>query len=186
MSKLIEDKLIDNIGKERYLHSLRVLETATSLAKEYKMDVNKAQTAAILHDCAKFTDRTKLLKMASKFDIIIDNVMNHNIELIHGPLGAKIAELEYGVEDIEVINAIKYHTTGRENMTMLDKIIYISDYIEPRRNFKGVERVRELAFIDIDSSVLLAIEDTIRFLIEKGRVIHLDTINARNDLVIWL
>lgn len=186
MNRLTEIKLINNIGEERYLHSLRVLETATRLAKKYKVDINQAQTAAILHDCAKFKDRINLLKMASKFDIIIDNVMNHDMELIHGPLGAKIAELEYDVEDIEVINAIRYHTTGRENMTMLDKIIYISDYIEPRRNFKGVEKVRQLAFIDIDSSVLLAIEDTIRFLIEKGRVIHLDTINARNDLVISL
>lgn len=184
MNKLMEKKLLDNIGEKRYFHSLRVVDVATSLAKKYNIDINQAQTAAILHDCAKFEDRTNLLKMASKFDIIIDNVMNHNIELIHGPLGAKIAELEYDVEDVEIINAIRYHTTGRQNMTMLDKIIYISDYIEPRRKFKGVEKVREMAFIDIDSSVLLAIEDTIKFLIEKGRVIHFDTINARNNLII--
>src|SRR5699024_5500398 len=142
--------------------------------------------AAILHDCGKLRDRTNLLKMASKFGIMLDDTMKYNLELIHGPLGFKIARQEYGVKDIEVLNAIKYHTTGRKNMTVLDKIIYISDYIEPKRNFEGVEKIRQMAYKDLNKSVLLAMENTIRFLIEKGWLIHPDTIKSRNELRILM
>lgn len=186
MNELMKKKLIDNIGQDRYFHSLRVLETATLLGNIYDVDLHKVKLAAIYHDCGKLVDRTNLLKMASKFDIILDNVMEYNLELIHGPLGSKIAEIEYGVRDIEVLDAIKYHTTGRENMTILDKIIYISDYIEPKRSFKDVKKVREMAFENIDASILLAMENTIKFLIEEGKLIHPDTIKARNKLNILL
>lgn len=182
MNKSMEKRLIENIGEGRYSHSVRVAEIARALGEKYNLDVNDVQIAAILHDCGKYEDKTKLLKMASKFDIIIDKVMEHNIDLIHGPLGAKIAEEEYGVKDLDILNAIRYHTTGREEMNILDKIIYISDYIEPRRNFNGVEEVRKLAFIDIDAGMLLALEDTIKFLMEKNRLIHVNTIRARNSL----
>lgn len=150
------------------------------------MNIEKVKMAAIFHDCGKLKDITNLLKVTHKFGIMLDNVMKYNLELIHGPLGSKIAEIEYGIGDVDVLNAIKYHTTGRKDMTMLDKVIYISDYIEPRRNFKGVEEVRELAFENIDASVLLAMENTIKFLIENGKLIHPDTIEARNKLRISL
>lgn len=186
MNKINKTRLIDNIGEKRYLHCLRVQETAVILGEKYGVDIEKVKVAAILHDCAKIENKTNLLKMASKFDIILDNVMEHNIELIHGPLGAKIAEREYGIEDPEILDAIRYHTTGREEMTMLDKIIYISDYIEPRRNFFGVEEVRKVTMENIDAGVLLALENTIKFLMEKDRLIHVDTINSRNNLRILL
>ena len=182
MNKLIEERLIDSIGEERYLHCLRVAEIATILGEKHNLDVNDVKMAALLHDCAKFEDKTKLLKMGSKFDIIIDSVMEHSIELIHGPLGAKIAEDEYGIKDLDILNAIRYHTTGREDMTILDKIIYISDYIEPSRKFIGIEETRAMAYEDLDMSILLALEDTIKFLMDKNRLIHLDTIKARNSL----
>lgn len=178
----MEKKLIENIGEKRYLHSLRVKETSINLGRTYNVDIHKIEMASILHDCAKFQDTTKLLKMASKFDIIVDSLMDSSIELIHGPLGAKIAEQEYGINDLDILNAIRYHTTGRENMTILEKIVYISDYIEPERDFKGVEEIRKIAFRDIDLGILLALEQTIKFLIEKNRFIHLDTIKARNHL----
>ena len=182
MNNIIKTRLIDNIGEERYLHCIRVQETAIILGEKYNVDINKIKVASILHDCAKFEDGTNLLKMASKFDIILDNVMKHNLELIHGPLGAKIAEKEYGIDDLEILEAIKYHTTGREEMTMLDKIIYISDYIEPKRNFVGIDEVRSITFKDIDAGVLLALENTIEFLMKKNRLIHVNTINSRNNL----
>lgn len=186
MNDQMEKRLINSIGLDRYHHSLRVLETATSLGKIYNVDLDKIRVASILHDCGKFQNIRNLLKMASKFDIILDNVMEHNLELIHGPLGSRIAEIEYGIKDIEILNAIKYHTTGREDMTMLDKIIYISDYIEPKRSFQGVEEVRKMAFKNIERSILLAMEGTIKFLIENEKLIHLDTIKARNKLRILL
>ena len=186
MNKHTREKLIEDIGEARYSHSIRVMETSILLAEKYGADIEKARTAAILHDCAKFEDGVNLLKLASEFDIMLDRVMENNLELLHGPIGAKIAELEYKVTDIEVLDAIRFHTTGREDMTILDKIIYISDYIEPNRNFDGLEQVRKLAFTNIDSSILLAMENTIRFLLEKNKLIHLDTIKARNYFKILL
>lgn len=181
----MEKELIRLIGKERYLHCIRVMETAIILGEKYNVDIEKIKTAALLHDCAKFKDKLELLKKASEFDIMLDAVTEHNIELLHGPVGAKIAEIEYKIKDIEILDSIRYHTTARENMTILDKIIYISDYIEPKRNFAGVEEVRQLTFEDIDIGISLALDNTIKFLIEMDRVIHLDTIKARNYFKIY-
>lgn len=159
------------------------MDTALRLAEEYNCDIEKVKIASLLHDCAKFPDKLYLLKLANNFDIILDDVMRYNHELIHGPLGAKIAEKEYGIKDLEILDAIRFHTTGRENMTLLDKIIYVSDYIEPGRNFSGVEKVRDLAFKDLDKSILLAMNNTINFLVNQNSLIHLNTIKARNFLV---
>jgi len=109
--------------------------------------------------------------------------MQKNTELIHGPLGAKIANACYGIDDLEVLDAIKYHTIGRENMSMLDKIIYIADYIEPGRSFPGVEEIREIVFLDLDDAIKKAMDNTILFLIKDNKLIHPDTINARNYML---
>jgi predicted HD superfamily hydrolase involved in NAD metabolism len=159
------------------------METSVRLAKKYNCDIEKAKLAGLLHDCAKFPDKTYLLNLANDFDIILDDVLKYNYELIHGPLGAIIAEKEYNIKDREILDAIKFHTTGRENMTLLDKIIYISDYIEPGRDFPGVEKVRSLAFDDLDGSILLAIDNTIEYLIDQKSLIHLNTIKARNYMI---
>lgn len=184
MDKSLKDKLIKDIGEKRYDHSIRVMETAIKLAETYNSDIEKTKIAAILHDCAKIRDEIYLLKRVSDFDIILDACMKYNHELIHGPLGAKIAEEEYNIKDIEILNAIHYHTTGKENMSILDKIIYMADYIEPGRNFPGVEEIRRLAFEDLDRALLLAMEKTIVFLIEQNKLIHPNTIEARNYLII--
>ncbi|CDI50238.1 metal dependent phosphohydrolase [Clostridium tetani 12124569] len=88
-----------------------------------------------------------------------------------------------GIKDQDILNAIRYHTTGRENMTMLEKIIYLSDYIEPGRKYPGVEKVRELAFQDIDKALINSFNITIKYVIEKDQVLHLDTIKGRNFLL---
>ena len=186
MDKGLMESLIKNIGEKRYNHSLRVMETAIELGYRYSVDVEKIRTAAILHDCGKLMEKGILLKMAYDFGIILDTCMENNLELIHGPLGSKIAEEKYKIKDKEVLDAIYYHTTGRENMTILDKIIYIADYIEPYRNFPGVEEVRTLAFENLDRSILLAMEKTIIFLIGENKTIHPNTIKARNFFVIKL
>ncbi len=184
MNNFKEEQIIKDIGKKRYSHSLNVMEMALKLSEIYNADNEKVKIAAKFHDCGKIRDKTKLLEMAGEFDIILDQCMEHNIELIHGPLGAKIAKERYKIRDKEVLNAIKYHTTARENMTLLDKIIYISDYIEPGRKFPGVEEVRELAFKDIDKSIIMAMDKTINFLIDNKNLIHTETIKARNYLII--
>lgn len=184
MSDFIEKEIIKDIGQTRYAHSLRVMEVALNLSQIYNADKEKVKVAARLHDCGKIQDKTKLLKMTNDFDIILDKYMKYNTELIHGPLGAKIAEMKYKIKDQEILNAIKYHTTGRANMTLLDKIIYIADYIEPGRNFKGIEELRVLAYKDIDKSIIMAMDKTIELLTANRNLIHTRTIEARNYLII--
>lgn len=186
MEPWVHKRLKEDIGIERYNHSLRVVETSIKLAKKYGADVKKTSIAALLHDCAKFTDKKRLLKVSSDFGIILDNVMEYNWHLIHGPLGAKMAEKIYNIHDIEILNAIYYHTTGRENMTLLEKIIYIADYIEPGRSFKGVDEVRDIVNLDLDRGVLHAMDNTIKFVINEGYLIHLNTVKARNNLILGM
>ena len=184
---ILEDKikelLLKDIGIKRFQHSLRVAEIAKELGEIYEGDLQKIHIAALLHDCGKITSKNNLLKKAYDFDIILDDIMLENTELIHGPLGAKIAEKQYSIKDREILNAIYYHTTGRENMNLTEKIIFISDYIEPGRAFLGVEEVRKFAYIDINKSVLLAMNQTIKFLIDKNKLISDETIKARNSLI---
>src|SRR5690606_4175038 len=154
------EKLKSDIGVNRYNHSLRVMEVSKELAMKYGCSVEKAALAGLLHDCGKLKGHINLLKMANDFGIILDSVMENNNELIHSVIGAVLAEREYNVKDKEVLDAIRYHTTGRENMSLLEKIIYIADLIEPGRTFKGVESLRKLAYEDIDECLLLALDNT--------------------------
>ena len=179
----LKEKLVVNIGGKRFKHSIGVMETAVELAKKYDCDVDKARIAGLLHDCAKYRDKLYLLKRVNDFDIILDDLMIYNKELIHGPLGAKVAEVEYGFEDEEVLSAIYYHTIGKENMTLLEKIIYLADYIEPSRHFPNVDWYRTYAFRDLDGALRYSMDNTIKYLIEKGKLIHLNTIKARNYLI---
>lgn len=179
----MKEKLINNIGDERYRHSIRVMEEAVKLASIYNCDEEKAAIAGLLHDCGKFKNEDELLKNAYDFGIIQSGSYFNNTSLIHGALGAEIARRELQIKDRDVLNAIQYHTTGRENMTLLEKIIYISDYIEPDRNFPGVGEIRKLAYENLDLALLKAMNKTIKHIIDKGYYLHPDTINARNYLV---
>lgn len=182
MIETVSKSLINTIGKDRYQHSIRVMNTSINLAKVYGEDMEKTRIAALLHDCGKISNVKDLLSKASEFDVVLDELMRENTSLIHAPLGAKLAEKVYNINDQYILDAIRYHTTGRENMTLLDKIIYISDYIEPERSFEGLDLVRKLAFTDLNRSILISMNDTIKFLIEKDELIAVDTINARNYL----
>ena len=183
MKDWIEKKLIKEIGLERFNHSVGVMNLSIELATMYGCDCNKAKAAGLLHDCAKYRDQIYLLKRVSDFGIILDDTMKQNKELIHGPIGSKVAEFDYDIKDREILDAIYYHTTGREDMSLLDKIIYIADYIEPGRTYPGVDRIREIAFIDLDKSVLLSMDNTLKFLIDTSKMIHIETIKARNFML---
>ncbi len=182
MEYWVHKRLKEDIGIERYEHTLRVVETSKELAKKYGVDEDKTSVAALLHDCGKLKNKKKLLKVANDFGIILDNVMEYNKHLIHGPLGAELAKKTYNIHDEEILNAIYYHTTGREKMSLLEKIIYIGDYVEPGRDFEGVEEVRKLVDVDLDKALLYAMDNTIKHIIESGNLIHLDTVKARNSI----
>ncbi|MGO1370646.1 MAG: bis(5'-nucleosyl)-tetraphosphatase (symmetrical) YqeK [Senegalia sp. (in: firmicutes)] len=180
----IKEILKNEIDEERYKHTIRVVDMAIKLAKTYNVDEKKAELAALLHDSAKYKDREVLLEKANEFDIILDVILKNNHHLIHPYLGAKIAELKYNIVDEDILNAIKYHTTGRCNMTMLEKIIFMADFIEPNRSFLGIDHIRDLAFKNIDKSMVLAMDNTLKYIIDRGFLIHPDTIETRNSLIL--
>ncbi|NLV77353.1 MAG: HD domain-containing protein [Tissierellia bacterium] len=180
----MHDKLKKDIGEARYKHSIRVMNTSIELAKRYNYPVEEAALAGFLHDCGKLKGKINLLKIADDFDIILDNVMRNNVELIHGPLGEQIAIKEYHVTNKNVLNAIRYHTTGREDMTLLEKIVYVADIVEPGRRFEGVDKIRQLTDKNINLGLLYALDRTIIFVVQRGKLVHLDTIKARNQLLI--
>jgi len=166
----------------RYQHTLGVMETAISLAKRYGADVKKAEIAAIFHDYAKFRPKDEMREIIISQGFPQD-LLTFNSELWHAPVGAYLVEKEAGIRDHEVLDAIRYHTSGRLNMTLLDKVIYLADYIEPGRHFPGVDDVRELAQENLDISLIKAIQNTILFLIKKNQTVYPDTFFTYNDLI---
>ena len=172
----------EQLTEHRYQHTVGVMVTAIALAKRYGANVQKAKLAAIFHDYAKFRSKDEMRR------IIIDQKMDpqlllFNSELWHAPVGAYLVEKEVKITDQEILDAIRYHTSGRPQMPLLEKIIYLADYIEPGRQFPGVLDVRELAERDLDQALLASIRNTILFLVKKNQPIFPDTFNAFNDLI---
>jgi predicted HD superfamily hydrolase involved in NAD metabolism len=170
------------ITKQRYQHTLGVMETAISLAKRYGADVKKAELAAIFHDYAKFRPKGEMRKIIIEQNMPKD-LLEYNTELWHAPVGAYLVEKEVGISDKEILDAIRYHTSGRENMTLLEKVIYLADYIEPGRSFPGVDEVRELAQKDLNEALVQSISNTIAFLMKKKQPIYPETFKTYNALV---
>lgn len=181
--KELMQKLKTNIDEQRFLHSLGVMKTAVKLAAHYDTDIKKAEIAGLLHDCAKGMNADNQLKMAENFGILLDDVEKREKALIHGPLGAVTAKRDYGITDAEILKAIEIHTTGDVNMSLLDKIIFLSDFIEPGRSFPGVGELRVKAFKDLDNAVIDAFDSAIRYVLDKGSLLHPKTILARNFIL---
>lgn len=179
----IKEYLRQNLKTKRYEHVLSVKDTAIKLAERYNEDLVKAKIAALIHDCAKNMSDEELINISEKHNLYIDEICKESPQLLHAPVGAIIAKETMEIEDDDILNAVCYHTTGRENMSILEKIIYIADYIEPLRNFPGVDELRELAYKDLDEALLKSFNNTIKFVIDKGQLLHLDTIKGRNYIV---
>jgi len=165
--KKVRKAMEKTLDPKRYEHTLGVEYTAAALAMRYGADIKKARLAGLLHDCAKCLSDEKRLKICRKHNISVNEVELRNPYLLHAKVGSFLAMDEYGVKDTDVINAILNHTTGRPGMSMLEKIIFIADYIEPgRKNAPNLEEIRKLAFIDIDRTLLRVLEDTLSYLSE--------------------
>ncbi|MCM1990741.1 bis(5'-nucleosyl)-tetraphosphatase (symmetrical) YqeK [Oceanirhabdus seepicola] len=171
------EKILPN---KRMKHTEGVRETALKLAKEYGCDEKKVEIAALLHDVGKYLHRDVLVDIIKFEDENKRRILQAEPQVYHGFGSAYLAERDLGITDTEILNAIKYHTTGRERMSLLDKIIYIADYIEPNRCFEGVEEIRGIAFKNIDESVLKAMNNTIKYIVDNNGIIDYDTILARN------
>ncbi|WMJ82334.1 bis(5'-nucleosyl)-tetraphosphatase (symmetrical) YqeK [Clostridium sp. MB40-C1] len=182
-----EDKIIqylkENLKESRFKHSISVMETAVKLADIYGEDIEKAKIAGLVHDCAKYLQRDRMLSVAGEYGYDITKVCFKNSSLLHGAAGAYVAKNIIGIEDEDILNSITYHTTGRRKMSMLEKIIFIADYIEPLRDFPGVDVVRKMAYKDIDKSLIMAFDKTIKYVVEKGQLLHSDTVEARNYMI---
>lgn len=172
----------EHLTKERYIHTLGVMETAIELARRYGADEKKAELAAIFHDYAKFRPIDEMRQLICEHQLGED-FLHYGTQLLHAPCGAFLVNKEVGIEDEEILLAIRYHTTGRPNMTLLEKIIFIADYIEPNRKFPGVDEVRELANIDINQACIQSLKNTMSFLLQKEATIYPDTLNTYNQLV---
>ena len=167
---------------ERYEHTERVVDTARKLANIYNEDMEKAEIAAALHDYAKYRDPNELKRWILREKGLPKDLLQYHHELWHGPVGAYLLRVEHDVTTTSILDAITYHTTGRANMTTLDKIIFLADYIEPGRNFPGLEEVRNEAWKDLDKGCYLALKNTIMFLMNKNQPIYPNTFQAYNDL----
>ncbi len=153
----------------RFEHTLGVAYTAAALAMRYHASIEDAQTAGMLHDCAKCLSDKKMQELCEKGGIFLSDFEKRNLFLMHGRVGAYLAKEKYGIENEDIINAIAWHTTGRENMSLLEKIIFVADYIEPgRRQAPNLSEIRELAFLDLDRAMIRILEDTIVYL-KNGR-----------------
>lgn len=162
---LYKKTLQKKLDSDRYEHTIGVAYTAASLAMRYKYDINKALIAGLLHDNAKCIPYEKKLQMCDKYNIHLSDVERENPALLHAKLGAFMAMHKYKINDKEIISAILYHTTGRPDMLLLEKIIYVADYIEPMRyKARRLHEIRELAFKDIDAALLTILEDTLEYL----------------------
>lgn len=175
----IQKKLKKHLDEQRYQHTLGVMFTCTSLAMKYDCDLEAAQVAGLLHDCAKCVPTPKKLKLCYENKVPITDFEKKHPFLIHAKLGAFLAKDKYGVTDKEVLSAITYHTTGKPAMSTLEAIVYVADYIEPMRDkAPNLERIRKLAFEDLDECVYEIMKDTLNYLEENPKDIDCTTRDA--------
>ena len=167
---------------KRMPHVLGTEQEAVRLAERYGADVTKARIAALLHDCTKKLDMDEQLALCKKYHIPLDELERKALKLLHSKTGAAIARDVFAVDD-DVYNAILYHTTGKPDMTLLEKIIYLADYIEPTRDFPGVEALRRTVYEDLDRGLLMGLTMTIDEMEEMGNPVHHMTRDARDYLM---
>lgn len=168
----MERHLETMLDEKRYIHSIGVASTAVSLAGLYGADVKKAYLAGLLHDCAKNLSQEEAEVKCRDLDVETDDFEKEHSRLIHAKLGAELVKSEFGVDDEEVCSAIRWHTLGREGMSVLEKIIYVADMTEPSRKYPGVDMLREKAFENLDEAVAACARKTVEFNKNKGAELH--------------
>jgi predicted HD superfamily hydrolase involved in NAD metabolism len=183
---LVREKLASVLTEKRFIHSLNVADTVVKMAKHYGADEKRTYIAGLLHDCGKSYKGNAAREFAKETGYEPDEIEWLQPGLLHGVIGEYIARHEYGVTDTEVLAAIRWHITGRAGMSVIEKIIYVSDYIEPGRGFTGVEAMREEAFRNLDRCIVLCANSTIRYVVENGYLLHPKTVETRNHSLLAL
>lgn len=155
---------------KRYEHTKGVEYTSAALAMRYGASVEDALVAGLLHDCAKCLTDQKQLSICEKHHLLVTEAERENPFLLHSKVGAYLAEHKYDVKDQDILNAIRNHTTGRRDMSLLEKIVFVADYIEPgRKEAANLAYIRKLAFEDLDKALLKILEDTLEYLKSSDR-----------------
>ncbi|UJF35023.1 bis(5'-nucleosyl)-tetraphosphatase (symmetrical) YqeK [Paenibacillus hexagrammi] len=178
----IMEKVKEQMPEKRWLHTLGVMETSVRLAERYCADPVKADLAAILHDYCKYWPIQEQANIIKENGLPQD-LLDYDKELWHSHAGAFIAQKEFDIHDEEILDAIRYHTSGRESMTLLDKVVCLADYMEPGRDFPGVHNIREIAEHSLEKALIAGFDSTIGFLLSKGKRIYPLTVLTRNDLL---
>lgn len=176
----ITNYLKANLSEKRFKHTRGVAKTAEDLAKKWGANPQNAFLAGLVHDCAKEIPAAEAMKRLKASGYTPDEVELRSPALLHAPLGAVVARDVFGISDEDILNAIAFHTTGRPQMSILEKIIYVADFTEPGRTYPEADEIRRLSYIDIDRSVLKETDMVIKFTVDRKREIHPATIITRN------
>ncbi len=179
----IKKYLKENLEPKRYEHVLGVADTAKKLAALNNIDESAAETAGLAHDVAKNMSKDEMYQVMKENDIVLSEVEKRNKSLWHSIIAPIIAKEKLGIEDSEILSSLRWHTTGKEHMTDLEKVIYIADMIEPGRDFPGVDELRKITFENLDDGVLAGLNTTLKFLLGKNQLLDENTIRARNYLL---
>lgn len=182
LEEQINTDIKKRLSEHRYKHSIGVMKKAEELAKFYGLDAKKARLIGLAHDIAKEMSLLEIGEYLSKYNVPLDEIERNNRELIHAKIGADICKRKYNFDE-QMVNAVKYHTTGNPDMDMMAKIIFMADKIEENRDYDDVEERRRLTLKDIDMAIIETINYTTRDSIDRGKIIHTDSINTRNYLL---
>lgn len=177
----IREYIEKKYSEKRRIHTLGVEETVVKLCEVYDCDTEKARIAALFHDICRGMEVGKLNEYVKYFTI--DEKYLDNPNLAHGKVGARLMERDFNIKDKEILDAVSYHTTGRKGMSVLEKVLYLADSIEPSRDYPGVEELRNIAFNGLDQAVLHSLEQSISFIEEKGYDLDNDTVEAKKDII---
>lgn len=181
MDSQLKDEIISKIGASKVQHTLGCIKEARKLAEHYGANVLDAEYAMLFHDVTKHFSKEEQFTFCEKYGIMIDDVERETYKLLHAKTASEFARQEYGMND-DICRAIRYHTTLRRDMTLIEKIAYLADYIEENRSFDGVEIARKTAYTDIDETLRYCLDTAIKEVMEKGNLLHYNTIEARNYL----
>ena len=171
------------MGDYRYTHSCNVADEAVTLAERYGCDVQKAYTAGILHDVAKEIPKEEQLQIMQDSGIILDSVQQYSPKLWHAVCGSVYIQRMFHISDGDIINAVRYHTTGRAHMSLLEKVIYIADYTSAERSYDGADVMREKSRRSLEEAMLFSCQFTLQSLSAKETAIHPDQLFLYNELV---
>ena len=179
-----ENIVKEKMSKKRFIHSLNVSKVAKKLAQAYGADEKKAEIAGLLHDITKEMPEDEQLKLFESEGIILDDVERSTNKLWHSISGTIYVKKYLNIQDADILNALMYHTTARSNMSLLEKIIVMSDFISEDRQYDNVEYMRSLAFENLDKAVIYGLKIQMEFLFEQNKPIAVNMLNAYNDIIL--